>query len=46
MSFELRASLRARNFDMSLSLADGETVAILGPNGAGKSTLLGVIAGL
>jgi len=33
MSFELRASLRARNFDMSLSLADGETVAILGPNG-------------
>ncbi|TVU64057.1 ATP-binding cassette domain-containing protein [Paenarthrobacter nitroguajacolicus] len=46
MSFELRASLRARNFDVSLSLADGETVAILGPNGAGKSTLLGVIAGL
>ncbi|WOH18130.1 ATP-binding cassette domain-containing protein [Paenarthrobacter sp. GOM3] len=46
MSFELQASLRARNFDMSLSLRDGETVAILGPNGAGKSTLLGVIAGL
>ncbi|WP_159706219.1 sulfate/molybdate ABC transporter ATP-binding protein [Arthrobacter sp. 18067] len=46
MSFELQASLRARNFDMSLSLGDGETVAILGPNGAGKSTLLGVISGL
>lgn len=46
MSFELQASLRARNFEMSLSLADGETVAILGPNGAGKSTLLSVIAGL
>ncbi|MCT9870732.1 sulfate/molybdate ABC transporter ATP-binding protein [Paenarthrobacter aurescens] len=46
MSFELQASLHARNFDMSLSLADGETVAILGPNGAGKSTLLGVISGL
>ncbi|SEJ38986.1 molybdate transport system ATP-binding protein [Arthrobacter sp. yr096] len=46
MSFEVHASLRARNFEMSLSLNDGETVAILGPNGAGKSTLLGVISGL
>ncbi|MBT2586721.1 sulfate/molybdate ABC transporter ATP-binding protein [Arthrobacter sp. ISL-95] len=46
MSFELQASLRDRNFDMAVSLADGETVAILGPNGAGKSTLLSVIAGL
>lgn len=46
MSFEMRASLKTRNFDMSLSLGDGETVAVLGPNGAGKSTLLGVIAGL
>lgn len=46
MSLELQATLRARNFHMSLSLADGETVAVLGPNGAGKSTLLGVIAGL
>ena len=46
MSFELQAILKARNFDMSLSLGDHETVAVLGPNGAGKSTLLGVIAGL
>jgi molybdate transport system ATP-binding protein len=46
MSFELQASIRDRNFEMSVSLADGETLAILGPNGAGKSTLLGVIAGL
>ncbi|MGF6834228.1 molybdate transport system ATP-binding protein [Paenarthrobacter sp. TE4293] len=46
MSFAVHATLRARNFDMSLGLRDGETVAILGPNGAGKSTLLGVIAGL
>lgn len=46
MSFELQASITSRNFDMSLSLREGETVAVLGPNGAGKSTLLGVIAGL
>ncbi|BCW37776.1 molybdenum ABC transporter ATP-binding protein [Arthrobacter sp. StoSoilA2] len=46
MSFELRARLAARDFDMSLSLGPSETVAVLGPNGAGKSTLLGVIAGL
>ncbi|MFE4194792.1 sulfate/molybdate ABC transporter ATP-binding protein [Paenarthrobacter sp. NPDC056912] len=46
MTFELQASLPLRNFDLSLKLHDGETVAILGPNGAGKSTLLSVIAGL
>ncbi|MEV4954122.1 sulfate/molybdate ABC transporter ATP-binding protein [Paenarthrobacter nitroguajacolicus] len=46
MTFNLNAALRARNFDITLSLGPGETVAVLGPNGAGKSTLLGIISGL
>ena len=32
--------------DVSLSVADGEVLAVLGPNGAGKSTVLRVLAGL
>lgn len=32
--------------DISLSIEDGETLAIVGPSGCGKSTLLKVIAGL
>jgi branched-chain amino acid transport system ATP-binding protein len=32
--------------DVSLSIADGEFVAVLGPNGAGKSTLMRAIMGL
>ncbi|MDJ0321161.1 ATP-binding cassette domain-containing protein [Pseudarthrobacter sp. PS3-L1] len=46
MSLDFNATLSARNFDVSLHLDPGETLAVLGPNGAGKSTLLSVIAGL
>lgn len=46
MTVRIAASVPARGFDVALTLAPGETVAVLGPNGAGKSTLLSVIAGL
>ncbi|WP_411732013.1 sulfate/molybdate ABC transporter ATP-binding protein [Paeniglutamicibacter sp.] len=46
MTFHFEATLTARNFDVSLDLAPGDTLAVLGPNGAGKSTLLSIIAGL
>jgi molybdate transport system ATP-binding protein len=46
MSLHLDAALDARDVAVSLSLADGETLALLGPNGAGKSTVLGMLAGL
>ncbi len=32
--------------DLSMSIRDGETLAILGPSGCGKTTLLKIIAGL
>lgn len=46
MTFQLNATLAARNFEVSLGVGPAETIAILGPNGAGKSTLLAIIAGL
>ncbi|MET0481083.1 MAG: ATP-binding cassette domain-containing protein [Mycetocola sp.] len=46
MTLEFSAMVQDRDFEMELSVGDGETIAILGPNGAGKSTLLGLIAGL
>ncbi|MGK9146030.1 ABC transporter ATP-binding protein [Plantibacter flavus] len=45
-SLHLTATHRARDWELSIDLAAGETVAVLGPNGAGKSTLLAVLAGL
>ena len=33
-------------FDFSLSIADGEALALVGPSGCGKSTLLRLLAGL
>ena len=46
MTFALEAAVAGRGFDVALTLARTETVAVMGPNGAGKSTLLSVIAGL
>jgi molybdate transport system ATP-binding protein len=46
VSLSLRARVAARDVEVELDVADGETVALLGPNGAGKSTVLAVAAGL
>jgi len=46
MTFQVEARVAERGFDVSLDVAEGETLAVLGPNGAGKSTLLSILAGL
>ena len=46
MGFEITAAVAERGVDVTVSVGDGEVVAVLGPNGAGKSTLLSVTAGL
>jgi molybdate transport system ATP-binding protein len=46
VTLSFQAVLAGRGFDVALTVAPGETVAVMGPNGAGKSTLLASIAGL
>ncbi len=46
MSLELGVRVPERGVEVTVSVAEGETVALLGPNGAGKSTVLAVAAGL
>ncbi|MGA9716013.1 MAG: ATP-binding cassette domain-containing protein, partial [Aeromicrobium sp.] len=46
MSLQASARFDSRDVEVTLDVADDETVAIIGPNGAGKSTLLAAIAGI
>lgn len=45
MSLSVTARLRGR-LDLSVTVAESQTLAVTGPNGAGKSSLLEVVAGL
>ncbi|HLR96834.1 MAG TPA: ABC transporter ATP-binding protein [Jiangellaceae bacterium] len=46
MTFECSLVVTARDVEVALTVAPGETVALLGPNGAGKSTVLAVAGGI
>jgi molybdate transport system ATP-binding protein len=46
VTLSFQAVVAGRGFDVALTVAPGETVAVMGPNGAGKSTLLAGVAGL
>ncbi|WP_125609737.1 sulfate/molybdate ABC transporter ATP-binding protein [Specibacter cremeus] len=46
MTLAMSARLAQRNLDFSLTVGDGETVALMGPNGAGKSSVVSLLAGL
>lgn len=41
----VRATVKARGFDVDLAIGAGQRVAVVGPNGAGKSTLVQLVAG-
>jgi len=46
MTLQLTATVKDRDVEVAIDVADGQTVAVLGPNGSGKSTLLSVVAGI
>jgi ABC-type sulfate/molybdate transport systems ATPase subunit len=46
LDLEILSRLRAFALDLSLSVGDGEVVALAGPSGAGKTTVLRCVAGL
>ena len=46
LAAEVQLHVGAMDLDVTLTVANGERLAILGPNGAGKTTLLRALAGL